>query len=1469
MVVSAITSYVLSLTEVQTKLGNYVSKELKSSFDVDIRVQNIDLSYLGKIKLNEILIADHHQDTLIYVGSLETSLLSAKEVFKNNVELGKVKLSNAIFNLKTYKGEDKSNLIIFEKKFIKKKKKKKKNPFSLASDFIQTDAIDFRIINENSKNKSLIGSYLNIQGDLQDFQLNGPNVSAKLRHVSLIENHGIAIRNLTTDYSYTLSKMIFENTLIETLGSRIEAQMQFDYKVQDLKDFNNKVQISAQFSESSISLEDLKKVYKEFGVNDTIHFNSKFKGTLNDFRLTNLDLKSNKDLIIKGNYHFRNSVNNREDFSMRGIVNEVASNHDELKELLPNILGKHLPSELKKIGHFNIDGAIDISKDSIKTNVFIQSEIGSIDTDLVLGNISNIDEASYKGRLKVNDLNLGKVVEDPLIGKVSFNGVVAGKGFTVANINASLKGKITKHQYKGYTYRNVKVDGVFKNKLFNGHLNVKDNNLSMDFKGLADFSSEIHKFDFKAKVDFANFNKLNLFKRDSIAVLKGNIFMDFEGNSIDDIHGVANFNNSSYTNQNNHYVFKDFTIKSESEDGIKHIKVSSADIVNGEIKGDFKISQIDKLIKNSLGSMLSNYQPLIVDENQFFDFDFQIHHEIVEVFLPDVKLASNTIVKGKVLDSINEIKMLLQTPKMGVSNTVLDSVHLQIDNKNPVLNTNFRIKKIQSKNYVLNNLNLLNKTLNDTLFFRADFTGGKENKERYDLSLYYTYTKDKKSILGVQQSKVHFKNRDWFVNEEQNPKNKIVFDLESQTYEFEEFSFSSEEQKIKFNGIVKDSTYKDLKIAFEKVDLDDITPKIDSLSLEGVLNGDLNFKQDEGVYQPFGKVTVEKFTVNNAKQGDLSMELQAQDSYKKYDLNLELVSDSYKNLNATGFIDLTPKKAIIDLDVNLDKFKLNAFSPLGKNVLSSIRGVASGDFKVSGVLANPRIDGELNLYETGLTFPYLNVDFEFIKNPKIKLEKQSFVFEDINLKDSKFNTTGTLFGTINHQAFRNWSLDLGIKSDRLLILDTKDDGEVSYYGTGFISGTANIKGQTNDLRIDVKAKTLEGTKFIIPLNDVTAVENSSLIHFKKEIKTNEVKLFDDKEFLLENIQGLALNFDIDVTKDAEAQIVIDRVSGSSLSGTGKGNLLVEIDTKGKFNMYGDYLIDKGVYNFIYGGVINKPFEINKGGVISWDGDPYDANLNIEAVHRVKANPKALLENLNTNRKIEIDLLTKIRGKLFNSTNEFDILIPNSSSLVSSELNFKLNDNDDNTKMRQFFSLLISKSFFNETNIGANGSSAITGTTSDIISGALSDIFNKEGDKFQIDLGYTAGEKDDIETQNIDDQVDISLATQINDKILINGKLGVPVGAKTQSSVVGEVKVEILVDDEGNLRWTFFNRQNEIQYSEEEEGYTQGIGLSYRIDFDNLGEMMRKLGLRKSKKEQEVKERTSLPEDFIFEVPSIF
>lgn len=297
-------------------------------------------------------------------------------------------------------------------------------------------------------------------------------------------------------------------------------------------------------------------------------------------------------------------------------------------------------------------------------------------------------------------------------------------------------------------------------------------------------------------------------------------------------------------------------------------------------------------------------------------------------------------------------------------------------------------------------------------------------------------------------------------------------------------------------------------------------------------------------------------------------------------------------------------------------------------------------------------------------------------------------------------------------------------------------------------------------------------------------------------------------------------------------------------------------------------MNSGVYDFKYGGFVNKPFIIQKGGTVSWNGNPANANLDVTAVYKAKANPGVLLENFNSNRNIEVDLVTRISGGLFNSKQELDIQLTNVEATIASELEFILNDNNVNEKTKQFISLLAFGNFINPDKLGFDAKANLTNTASSAISSAFSSILNTPDSKFQLDVDYQQEQNNsDLDRLNIDNQVDLSVSTKVGDNVIINGKVGVPIGTQTQSSVIGEVKVEVLLNTEGTFRGVIFNRQNEIQYTTEDQGYTQGLGLSYQVNFNTLNGLLTKLGLKK-KKQLKLKElvkkdslRTKALEDY--------
>ncbi len=894
-------------------------------------------------------------------------------------------------------------------------------------------------------------------------------------------------------------------------------------------------------------------------------------------------------------------------------------------------------------------------------------------------------------------------------------------------------------------------------------------------------------------------------------------------------------------------IFKDFTITSENRDTIREIKVNSTDIVNGYVRGNFSYRQLKKLGMNSLGSLFMNYEKEIVTPGQFLDFRFNIHSKIVDVFFPDLQLDPNSFIRGAIDSDQDIFNLTIKSPKIEVFDYTIDGINLQVDNENPLYNTLLSVDEIDSKYYNLSEINLVNVMLNDTLFMRADMTGGKERKEKYAFSFYHTFNENNQSVWGMKKSEITFKENTWYINPDNNDQNKVVYDKDIMTYAIDDFNMITGNQEVHLAGLITADQQKNIDLRLTNVNLEDITPSIDSVAIDGKVNGSINLRTINNKTLPIADLTINYFSINDDYYGDLKFKAASDQNIRNYTFDLALENSDLKTLQAQGAIDLSAEEPTILASVNLDRFRINSFSPLGKNVLSKIRGYASGEAMLTGNLSNPDIGGEITLIESGLELPYLNVNYDFDGESVVKLYDHTFDFQSFKVVDRDKKTRGVIDGTITHTKFKKWELDLALITNNLLVLNTQDKDGALYYGTGFLRGSTTLKGFTDDLEINVNGTTNAGTEFIVPLGNVSTVNSSKLIHFEN---IEEVEGEERREIVFEKLKGLKLNFRLNVTKEAVAQIVLDKATGSVLRGSGDGRLSLNIDSNGKFEMYGNLVVDNGEYQFK--NIINKNFEVQKGGTIVWDGNPYDAQVDITAINYTRANPSVLLDEIASSRKIDVELYTMITGNLSAPNFNFDVKIPNASSVVASELDFKLRNEDD--KLTQFFSLLATGAFARTENKRTNfdGNAAIAGTLAQKASQLLSNMLESENENFEVGVTYDIGTDNSVQDVTTDDQLGLEVSGRIADKVIVSGKVGVPVGSNTNSNVIGEVEVKVPLNRAETFQAKFYNRQNEIQFDVVEgEGYTQGVGISYRFDFNNGGEFIEKLGLKKTAEEKEM------------------
>jgi polyisoprenoid-binding protein YceI len=700
-------------------------------------------------------------------------------------------------------------------------------------------------------------------------------------------------------------------------------------------------------------------------------------------------------------------------------------------------------------------------------------------------------------------------------------------------------------------------------------------------------------------------------------------------------------------------------------------------------------------------------------------------------------------------------------------------------------------------------------------------------------------------VIGFLKSDVRFKGNDWLVNAARNRLNKIEFDRTLTNIKIDNVKMSHFNEEIALSGVLRDSTYKDIDLNFKDVDLIKITPRIDSLALAGNVNGKLNIKQQNGIYLPESSITVDDFKVNSFNMGSFNANIRGNESLTNYSANISLKDDNNETLTVIGNLDVSGKDSSLDLDIEFNRFILNPLNPLGEGVITNIRGEIGGNSKVSGRLQRPQITGELTLDRGGLSIPYLNIDYAFNNDTKIALQRQSFIFDNAVLIDSEYASVAALSGNVNHVNFSNWSLDLNIDSDKLLVLNTTDSEEALYYGTAFIDGNLNIAGPTNELVIKADVISEEGTVIKIPLNDSESFGDHSYIHFlspkEKEARSK------GEEVVIKDIRGLELDLDVEVNDNAEIEIVIDRESGSTIKGRGDGVLLAQINTNGRFNMYGDFIVNEGVYNFVYGGLIQKEFEVEQGGTLAWEGDPLKALINIKAVYDdIQANPSILLDN-PINRSIPVEVEIHLTGELERPDPIFNLSFPNVNTTLNSELSYRLDDNE--SRQFQALSLLATGSFTNQLRIDQQ---AIYGNLTERASAILNSFFSDGDSTLQFNLNYQIGEnRPEYQT---DDRFVTQITAKVSDRILINGKVGVPIGGVNETVVAGDFEIEVLLNEDRTLTLKFFNRENDIRSFGEQIGYTQGMGLSYNVEFDNLKELFGKVFKRKESTKNEPQNR---------------
>lgn len=1430
----------------QTKLTHFFAEKISKKIHTKVSVKSVDISFFSSLILNDIYIEDLQNDTLLYVKSIDANVLDFSIKYKN-VVLKKLTFDRVNFCLKT-DSNNKTNLqFIIDSLFTKTADTTKSDWNIFCSNFyIKNSRFSYKAF--NSKNTNYGINFKNVSVNNINLQVSyiktfSDSIKLKIRNLTAKEKSGFIINNLNSDFLLSNKKIKLDNVNLTLNNSNIKAKIfAMTYKrFADFSDFLNKIKLISDFDSSKINFSDIAFFAPELkNINQEFFISGKIKGKIANLKSKNLKLYIGKNTFVNAKINITGLPNIYETF-IYADIKKLYTQKTDLNKILKNVLPNNninIPDNITKLGLISYKGNFTGFINDFVAYGNFNTQIGKISTDISLKTDTVLKIKKFNGKLIADNFNLGKVlINDSIIGNINLDINIDAVLKNNTNLKGNVEGKISSIEINKYNYRNVKIDGDFVNKMFDGHLNFNDTNIIMDFLGRFDFNKPQPILDFTADIKKIKLDKINLnyINTDTNSTLSMLLIAKINGLDINNFYGNLDIFNLKYFTKDKLLSANKIQLRTDKVNNGKKITFNS-DFADITITGKYNfiniINSFEHITNVYIPNIYTSKLQQLTDTNNFiFDITFHKTSKIFDILLPKYFISENSTISGKFNDTKNNIELNGKFDTLKIKNNLFTKVIVKTrTNNDSTFFTKFNAKKSKIAGTLpLTDLKFKTITKNNKTNFNLNWYRKDSTIYSGDISAYTILKKNKNYLpviyINFLPSDVIIADSLWFISD-----SKIIIDTTS--INIQNFIFNKNNQYIYANGKISELKTDSLKLDFNDVELKNINFYIKQFGFDfkGKLNGYTYLNNFYNNFNFISNLNINKLFVNNEQIGNTHITNKWDNKNKKFILDAYAMRGKLKTINLKGNIYPDTKK--IDMLLSLNKLRLNTFNPLLKGVASELNGIASGNIKINGNISKPITQGRLKLQKTSFKIDYLNTKYYFTNYVDISANKINF--DNLKIFDEKGNSA-IVNGNISHKFFKNFNFNISINANKLKVLDTKESDNQLFYGKTFASGLFKISGTPDNIFFDINATTNKNTRFFIPVTSTETSESANFIRF-----VNKDTLLVKKTEYKVDLSGMQLNFDLNITPDAEIQIIFDKKVGDIIKSKGNGNINLKIDTKGEFKINGEYKIEKGDYLFTLQNIINKHFDIEKGSSIKWNGDPYNADINIDAIYRTKTSLYNLTLDTLDKTKLPVQCKLLMTNNLLNPKIKFKIDVPNANDRAQAIINSFTEDQTN----KQMLSLLVINSFYTPENLrGTNvtetksSGNALGVNSSELLSNQLSHWLSQISNDFDIGVNYRPG--DQITT----DELEVALSTQIlNDRVTINGNFGV--GGNSQnttnstSGIAGNVDINVKINKSGSLQMKGYTKSNnDVVYNTSPT--TQGVGIFYTDNFDTFGELLNK------------------------------
>lgn len=1455
LVLLAFAAYFALMTPyVQTKLVDYFTRILEERTGTTITIGRVEFRPIESLILSDVFVKDCRQDTLMFCERLVMRVDSVSFV-KRKFTITEATFENAVFNLWIERKQDGGESLTNVEELI--------NSLSASvKDTVPSTSLGWKV---NLTRVSLFNSrFRYIENDYEpvDYGINWTDVDCRELNVmisgikfsksgryeatvsglSFKEKSGFEVTNMRGKMVATDDKLLVTNTLIQT--ERSEAHLDtLEYNwIPDQeywRNFITKMEQRYVFSSSSVHFDDLAYFNgKLLGMNNIVCGSGVVFSTISNLQGKNLEIYLGEKSVIHGSF-VSNGLPRFFDTDFQINFTDARIAPSELEALyMPWLESRYvkIPEMLHKYDYFTFDGDF---KGKIEDFVLDVKSVTPGMEGTVLLNYAMDDNGEYRygGRANLFRVNFGFLTGQSFLKNGSFFGNFEG----VMGDSTSRFGMSSALGYLDVfngRLRGVRVSVGMENDHLYLLSSVKNDSLQANFELNYIMGDSLRVADARGYVNVRQWDSWG----PAICGEKESFELDFSANlKVNEDNNWFEAIIPSFKYENTRGMFATDSVKLKNT-VLGEYSFSQLQSGIGEVtmEGFFRSLELTDLWNSFVVTYLPAYRyavdkPLPEGTSLLAEVRLNDVNPLLRVAYPQLQLSNGVNLSCEYSYADRRANLILEADTISFGDLKVRNTHLKLTGNGKNLKCTYAADELKYMNFgrLYNVRNAMNVNTN---YVTNRLTWSNWGKETYCGSLVANlrlleYGGRHMTQVFILPSTIVMADSVWQVG-------RSMILKEGNDIFVNNFEISRGNQSFSLRGRMSENERDSLSVAFHNFNLAEFNGILfdNKLNLFGTVNGKASVQDVYNNRLIYANVEVDQWGINRDTLGTLNVVSQWDAPTSALQVSLiNQMKDDRAPFSVFGYYK--PSTDSLDMNLVLSGIDVNYLTRYFPDMLKNGEGSLSGELEMKGTSQTAAINGFLALDSVSLTLSTLNTPFMI--NDSLPVKDNRVVLDDFKIYDAK----GRSSVCSGYYDLRENQYDVNLKFNNFRVLNTKQSQNDMFYGQLYITGQTRMHNLSGNSALSVNLKPEQHSVLYIPLTSALTEEDGSFLRFINNRHSDEQPAgAEDKSSLISDFD---LSANIEVNDNLEVQIIFDPTIGDILKTVGSGNLRFTLGKDNELDIFGEYKIEKGDYLFTLSNLINKKFVLTPGGSIKWNGSPYDATIDVNAIYNLRTSLSDLLAGTNTtmdkNTKVPVECVLKLGDNLMNPNVQFGINFPSLDVQMRSLMQSLFSSQDEVNK--QMFSLLLLNKFYTpdyldkdaeqeERNTGYQmGVTTASELLSNQVSRWLSQISNN------LDIGFSYRPGDQVTTN----EFELALSTQIWDNrvtISANGNMVERAKTNSNTSITGDFDVDVKLNRQGTLKLKAYSHTNEkITYNATET--LQGVGVSYQEAFDTFRELFRK------------------------------